>query len=120
MDRVRSSLIPLRILAVLVLLVVIVSCGGRLPVTHYYVLEPNPGEQGNPSSGSGDGIAIGVKPFLDIGRTFDDNSSITFRGWHPGGGVGLMLSWNLSTVINFDYAWSTEGTAFYMEAGLQF
>lgn len=65
-------------------------------------------------------IMLGIKPFIDIGRTFDDNSSITFAGWHPGGGVGLMLAWNLSTVINFDMAWSSEGSAFYMEADLQF
>jgi hypothetical protein len=65
-------------------------------------------------------IMLGLKPFLDIGRTFDSNSDITFAGWHPGGGVGLMLAWNLSTVINFDMAWSSEGRAFYMEAGLQF
>ena len=63
MGHARSSLIPLRLLAGLILLVVIVSCGGRLPATHYYVLELNPGEQGNPSGGSGDGIAVGVKAF---------------------------------------------------------
>lgn len=65
-------------------------------------------------------IMLGVKPFIDIGRTFDSNSDITFAGWHPGGGVGLMLAWNLSTVINFDYAWGSEGSTFYMEADLQF
>jgi len=65
-------------------------------------------------------IRLGLKPFLDVGRTFDSNSDITFAGWHPGGGMGLMLAWNLSTVINFDMAYSSEGSAFYMEAGLQF
>ena len=65
-------------------------------------------------------IRLGLKPFLDVGRTFDSNSAITFAGWHPGGGAGLMLAWNLSTVINFDMAWSSEGSTFYMEADLQF
>lgn len=62
-ERAGSSWIPLRLPAVVVLLVTIASCGGRVPPTHYYVLEPNPAEQGNPSSGSGDGITVGVKPF---------------------------------------------------------
>ena len=65
-------------------------------------------------------IRLGIKPFFDVGRTFDSNSAVTFRDWKPGGGAGLMLAWNLSTVINFDMAWSGEGSAFYMEAGLQF
>lgn len=65
-------------------------------------------------------IRLGIKPFLDVGRVFEDNSSITFRDWKLGGGGGLMLAWNLSTVISFDMAWSGEGSAFYMEAGLQF
>lgn len=65
-------------------------------------------------------LRLGIKPFFDAGRTFDKVSDTSFRGWHLGGGGGLMLAWNLSTVICLDYAVSSEGSTFYMEAGLQF
>ncbi len=65
-------------------------------------------------------IRLGVKPFFDAGRTFDKVSQTSFKDWHLGGGMGLMLAWNLSTVINFDMAYGAEGSAFYMEAGVQF
>ncbi len=65
-------------------------------------------------------IQLGLKPFVDAGRSFDNVRQTTFRGWKLGGGGGLMLIWNLATVINFDAAWSGEGNAFYMEAGAQF
>lgn len=65
-------------------------------------------------------IRLGVKPFFDAGRTFDSVSDTSFKDWHLGGGGGLTLAWNLSTVICFDMAWSAEGSTFYMESGFQF
>ncbi len=65
-------------------------------------------------------IKLGIAPFIDAGRAFDNVSDTTFRGWHLGGGGGLRLTWNLSTVICFDYAVSAEGQLFYMNAGLPF
>lgn len=65
-------------------------------------------------------IKLMAVPFLDYGRVFNDNSSITFKDWKMGGGAGLHLAWNLSTLVSFDYAWSAEDQAFYMDIGHQF
>jgi hypothetical protein len=65
-------------------------------------------------------IKLMAVPFLDYGRVFDSNSDIAFKDWNMGGGVGLHLAWNLSTIVSFDYAWSAEDQAFYMDLGHQF
>lgn len=65
-------------------------------------------------------IKLMAVPFLDYGRVFDSNSAVTFKDWKMGGGVGLHLAWNLSTLVSFDYAWSAEDQAFYMDIGHQF
>ncbi len=65
-------------------------------------------------------IKLMAVPFLDYGRVFDANGDITFKDWNIGGGAGLHLAWNLSTIISFDYAWSAEDQAFYMDVGHQF
>lgn len=65
-------------------------------------------------------IKLMAVPFLDYGRVFNSNSAITFRDWKMGGGAGLHLAWNLSTIVSFDYAWSAEDQAFYMDIGHQF
>lgn len=65
-------------------------------------------------------LKVGVKPFLDVGRAFDKVSDTSFKDWHIAGGAGLMLAWNVATVISFDQAWSSEGSAFYMTLGAQF
>ncbi len=65
-------------------------------------------------------IKLGLKPFVDAGRVFDKVSDTSFKDWKLGGGAGLMLTWNLATVISFDAAWSPEGSAFYMDIGAQF
>ncbi len=59
-------------------------------------------------------------PFFDAGSVFDSVGDTTLRDWKPDGGLGLRLSWNLSTIISFDYARSGEGSLFYMEIGHQF
>jgi len=65
-------------------------------------------------------IQLGLKPFLDSGRVFSNVSDTSFDNWKIGGGSGLMLIWNLATVISFDAAWSGEGNAFYMDVVAQF
>jgi len=59
-------------------------------------------------------------PFVDTGRVFDSISDTTLNDWKFSGGVGFRLAWNLSTVVSFDYAHSSEGSLFYMELGHQF
>lgn len=65
-------------------------------------------------------LKLGVKPFLDLGRAFDRVADVSFKDWHIDGGAGLMLAWDIATVISFDQAWSSEGSAFYMSLGAQF
>jgi hypothetical protein len=59
-------------------------------------------------------------PFVDTGRVFDSVGDTTLKDWKFDGGIGLRLAWNLSTVVSFDYARSSEGSLFYMELGHQF
>lgn len=59
-------------------------------------------------------------PFVDTGRVFNSIGDTTLKDWKADGGIGFRLAWNLSTVISFDYARSSEGTMFYMELGHQF
>lgn len=61
-----------------------------------------------------------LAPFFDAGSVFDSVGDTTLRNWKPDGGLGVRLSWNLSTIISFDYGRSGEGSLFYMELGHQF
>ena len=65
-------------------------------------------------------LRFGFKPFFDAGRVFDKVSETTFRDWNVSGGMGFNIAWNLSTIVNFDYAFSSEGESFYMQVGHQF
>jgi outer membrane protein assembly factor BamA len=60
-------------------------------------------------------FAIGVVPFLDLGRVFDNVQSFSFRDWRLGTGAGMRVAWNKATVIVFDYGISREDAALYME-----
>ena len=59
-------------------------------------------------------------PFVDAGRVFDAVGDTTLEDWKIGGGAGLRLAWNLSTVVSFDYGLSRESSFFNMELGHQF
>jgi hypothetical protein len=61
-----------------------------------------------------------VVPFVDSGRVFDSVGDTTLDDWKIDGGVGFRLAWNLSTIVSFDYARSSESDLFYMELGHQF
>lgn len=61
-----------------------------------------------------------VVPFVDGGRVFDSVGDTTLEDWKADAGAGFRLAWNLSTIVSFDYARSSEGGMFYMELGHQF
>ena len=65
-------------------------------------------------------LSFTLAPFLDLGNDFDNISSVSMRDWKLSGGAGLRLTWNVSTVVSFDYGVSSEGQAFYMGLGHQF
>jgi len=59
-------------------------------------------------------------PFVDMGSVFDSVSDTSFEDWRFAGGLGLRLAWNLSTIVSFDFARSSEDSLFYMELQHQF
>ena len=61
-----------------------------------------------------------LAPFVDAGSVFDSVGDTSFNDWKFDAGLGFRLAWNLSTVVSFDYARSSEGSMFYMELGHQF
>lgn len=61
-----------------------------------------------------------LAPFVDVGSVFNSVSDTSFKRWKYDAGAGLRLAWNLSTIISFDLARSSESTMFYMEVGHQF
>ena len=65
-------------------------------------------------------LKLGLAPFVDTGRAFDDPSMTSFEDWKIDGGIGLRLAWNLSTLVSFDYGVSGEGEFFFMKLGMQF
>jgi outer membrane protein assembly factor BamA len=65
-------------------------------------------------------MKLGIVPFFDAGNAYNNVSSTTLAGFHLDGGAGLRLSWNLSTIIIFDYGFSEEDSAFYLDIQHQF
>jgi hypothetical protein len=65
-------------------------------------------------------IQLSLAPFAGGGRVFDDVGNTTLDDWKYGGGLGLRLAWNLSTVVSFNLATTSEGNVFYMELGHPF
>jgi hypothetical protein len=65
-------------------------------------------------------LAFIVAPFLDLGRTFPHLADLTPRGWFPSYGGAFRISWNLATLVTFDYGLCREGTGFYVNFGHMF
>jgi outer membrane protein assembly factor BamA len=65
-------------------------------------------------------LGFTLAPFLDLGKGFDSIGSGTVQNWELSGGAGLRLSWNVSTVVSFDYGIASEGQGFYMTLGHSF
>jgi hypothetical protein len=64
-------------------------------------------------------LRLGVNAFYDTGRVYDD-VELSFDDWKDGRGVGILLAWNLSTIVRFDYAVSDEDSIVYVELGHSF
>lgn len=65
-------------------------------------------------------LGFGVTTFVDSGSVFDSIGATSFRDWKVSGGVGFLLTWNVSTVVSFDLGVSEEGSNFYMGLGMPF
>ncbi len=65
-------------------------------------------------------LGFGVSTFVDSGSVFDSIGATSFNDWKFSGGVGFLLSWNVSTVVSFDLGVSEEGSNFYMGLGMPF
>jgi hemolysin activation/secretion protein len=60
-------------------------------------------------------------PFADAGRVFDSISRTTLRDYKYSGGLGFRLAWNVSTIVSFDYSYSSDDNySLNMELGHQF
>jgi hypothetical protein len=65
-------------------------------------------------------LAYGATAFVDAGSVFDSIGDTSLKHCKPSGGVGFLLSWNVSTVVSFDLGKSGEGNLFYMGLGFPF
>ena len=65
-------------------------------------------------------LAFGTTAFVDAGSVFDSIGDTSLKHWKPSGGVGFLLSWNVSTIVSFDLGKSGEGNLFYMGLGFPY
>ncbi len=65
-------------------------------------------------------LAYGTTAFVDAGSVFDSIGDTSLKHWKPSGGIGFLLSWNVSTIVSFDLGKSGEGKLFYMGLGFPF
>ena len=68
-------------------------------------------------------LAFGTSAFVDSGTVFGRGTATVSGGsnsYKVAGGVGFLLSWNVSTVVSFDLGKSREGTLFYMGLGVPY
>jgi hemolysin activation/secretion protein len=59
-------------------------------------------------------LGLIVAPFFDLGRPFDDASDLELSDWRYSFGGALRVSWNLATIITFDYGISDEDAGLYI------
>ncbi|MCC5920351.1 MAG: outer membrane protein assembly factor [Cyclobacteriaceae bacterium] len=62
-------------------------------------------------------FALGLQPFYDMGRGWDDLSRVGFDGWRGAPGIGGRIAWNQSTVVRLDFASGAEGSQFFFGFG---
>ena len=65
-------------------------------------------------------LAYGATAFVDSGSVFNSVGDTSFKNWKVSGGVGFLLSWNVSTVVSFDLGKSGEDNLFYMGLGFPY
>ncbi|MFO1478538.1 MAG: DUF5982 domain-containing protein [Verrucomicrobiota bacterium] len=68
----------------------------------------------------GQHLSFMLAPFVDSGCVFNSIAQSTFKDWKVDAGLGFRLAWNLSTVVSFDYAISSESALFNMQLGQLF
>lgn len=62
-------------------------------------------------------FALGLSPFYDMGRGWDEITDVGFSGWRGAPGVGGRIAWNQSTIIRLDFASGAEGSQFFFGFG---
>lgn len=62
-------------------------------------------------------FALIAVPFVDVGRSFDGASALTWRDWRTSYGGALRISWNLATIVTIDYGRSAEDAGLYINFG---
>ncbi|MCC5920353.1 MAG: BamA/TamA family outer membrane protein [Cyclobacteriaceae bacterium] len=62
-------------------------------------------------------FAIGVQPFYDMGRGWDNLSNVGLSGWRGAPGIGGRIAWNQSTIVRLDFASGAEGSQFFFGFG---
>ncbi|HEU0029979.1 MAG TPA: DUF5982 domain-containing protein [Kofleriaceae bacterium] len=65
-------------------------------------------------------LAFILAPFVDVGRAFDDLGEVTLADWRPSTGAAFRMSWNLATLVTFDYGVSSESAGLYVNFGHMF
>ena len=68
----------------------------------------------------GDHFRLMAVAFVDAGRAFERPAEFHLRNWRYAYGAAFRFSWNLSTVISFDYGVSREDGIFYVSIGHPF
>lgn len=59
-------------------------------------------------------LAMIAVPFVDFGSVYDRLGDLSLGGWKRDQGLALRASWNLATLITFEYAFSEEDSGFYV------
>ena len=65
-------------------------------------------------------FAFFLVPVFDVGRSFDSVGDFGFSGWRASYGGAVRVSWNLATIVTFDYGRSSEDSGFYGSFSHQF
>jgi hypothetical protein len=68
---------------------------------------------------AGQHFGIGIVPFFDSGRVYDQ-VALRFDKWRYGYGGGLRIAWNQATIVAADYGVSSEDRSFGMNFGYSF
>lgn len=58
-------------------------------------------------------FTFSLVPFYDIGRVWDKLEDVQALGWKVSRGMGARITWNQSTIIRADYAYSHEDEQFF-------
>ena len=66
-------------------------------------------------------LAFSAVPFFDIGGVWDSLNRLNhLENFRYSEGLGLRVSWNVNTILRFDYAISQEDRQFFFSLGHAF